>query len=199
MPLSLEQGKDLVKYARSVIEANYGGQKPKTPDSVKKLFQEKLGVFVTLQKKGRLRGCIGFPEPTHSLGYAIEHAALSAALEDPRFPDVREGELGDIIVEVSVLTRPEPVKVAKPQEYASKIKVGRDGLIAELGWSRGLLLPQVPVELKWDSEDFLMHTCDKAGLPMTAYLEKGFKLYSFSAQIFSEETPRGNVIEHKIS
>lgn len=199
MALTLEQGGDLVTYARAFLEAHYGGKKPPMPESLKKVFQERLGVFVTLQKRGELRGCIGFPEPTHPLGYALEHAALSAALEDPRFPQVRKEELDDITVEVSALTKPELMKVSNPEEYAKQIRVGCDGLIAELGFSRGLLLPQVPVEWKWDAEEFLMHTCNKAGLPLTAYLEKEFKLYCFQAQIFQEEKPRGSVVEHRIS
>ncbi|MFH0861789.1 MAG: TIGR00296 family protein [Candidatus Altiarchaeota archaeon] len=199
MTLTQDEGRDLVAYARAVLEANFGGGKPQIPPSLEAVFQERLGVFVTLQTKGELRGCIGFPEPSHPLGYALEHAALSAALEDPRFPPVGGDELSDITVEVSVLTRPELMEVADPGEYAKRIRVGCDGLIAELGWSRGLLLPQVPVEWKWDAEEFLMQTCNKADLPLTAYMEKGFKLYSFQAQIFHEERPRGNVVEHRIS
>jgi len=198
MSLSSNQGNDLVTYARAVLEANYGAKKPKIPESLVGVFKEKLGVFVTLHKRGELRGCIGFPEPTYKLGYAVEHAALSAALEDPRFPEVEAEEMDSIVVEVSVLTKPELMKVADPKEYVKKIVVGRDGLIAELGYSRGLLLPQVPVEWKWDAQEFLLHTCNKAGLPMTAYLDKGFRLYVFQAQIFAEEKPRGNVVEQKI-
>ena len=75
---------------------------------------------------------------------------------------------------------------------------GQHGLIAELGWNRGLLLPQVPVDWKWDAQEFLINTCNKAGLPLTAYMEKGFKLYCFEAQIFREESPRGKIAEHRI-
>jgi hypothetical protein len=199
MVLTIEQGRDLVNYARSVIEGHFTGFKPIIPESLRGVFAEKRGVFVTLHEAGELRGCIGYPEPTLPLGVAVERAALSSSLEDPRFPQVKEGELDGIVVEVSVLTKPELVEVKDPKEYVKKVLVGRDGLIAEKGWGRGLLLPQVPVEWGWDSEEFLCHTCTKAGLPPTAWLDKGFKLYSFTAQIFSEESPRGEVVEKKIS
>ena len=198
MALTSEQGRDLVTYARAVVEGHFSGKKPKEPDSLKSVFAKELGVFVTLHKRGELRGCIGFPEPTYKLGYAVEHAALSAAFEDPRFPEVEAEEMDGIAVEVSVLTKPELMKVSDPKEYVKKIVVGRDGLIAELGYGRGLLLPQVPVEWKWDAEEFLLHTCNKAGLPMTAYLDKGFRLYAFQAQVFAEEKPRGKVVERSI-
>lgn len=199
MTLSLEQGRDLVRYARAVIEGNFSGEKPMVPASLTEAFREDRGVFVTLHKGKELRGCIGYPEPTHPLGHAVEHGALSAALEDPRFPSVEEGEMDDILVEVSVLTKPELVEVEEPKDYVGRVCVGRDGLIAEKGFSRGLLLPQVPVEWGWDSETFLCQTCTKAGLAPATWMDDDFKLYSFTAQIFSEESPRGEVVEKKIS
>ena len=199
MALQAKQGEDIVKYARSVIEGYFGGTKPKRPDSLKAAFSEKVGVFATLHKGGDLRGCIGFPEPVINLGDAVEQAALSAALEDPRFPQVEADEMEDIVVEVSLLTKPELVQAADPREYPARVKVGRDGLIAQSGYSRGLLLPQVPVEQGWDSKTFLCHTCTKAGLPSDEWTKKGFKLYSFTAQIFSEDSPRGRISERPIS
>jgi len=200
MTLTHEQGSDIVRYARQVIEGHFSRRKPKVPDTLEALFQENRGVFVTLKTVGGdLRGCIGYPEPTHTLGEAVEGSAKSAALEDPRFPRVEASEMDNLLVEVSVLTKPELVTVQDPRDYRKKIVVGRDGLIAELGWSRGLLLPQVPVEWKWDAGEFIKHTCDKAGLPATAYLTKGFKLYSFTAQVFSEESPRGKAVEEKLN
>jgi uncharacterized protein (TIGR00296 family) len=201
MALTLEQGRDLVAYARAVIAGHFRNMKPEVPDSLREVFAEKRGVFVTLSNHPGhdLRGCIGFPEPTHPLGMAVEHSALSAAFEDPRFPPLNEGELENITVEVSVLTDPRPVEVDHPSQYVEKICVGRDGLIAEQGWARGLLLPQVPVEWNWDAETFLCHVCTKAGLPPTAWLDKGFTLYSFKSEnIFTEKEPLGEVVEKKL-
>ncbi len=198
MELDLAQGRDIVSYARAVVEGSFRKTKPTAPKSLKDVFSEKRGVFVTLHKKGSLRGCIGFPEPVLRLGDAVYNSALSAAFEDPRFPSVDEDELRQIDVEVSVLTKPAEVKVSDSSEYVKNIVIGRDGLIAELGQQRGLLLPQVPVEQGWGPQEFLENTCEKAWLPPNAYLSKGFRLYSFSAQIFSEEKPRGNVVEKRI-
>lgn len=201
MTLTLTQGRDLAKYARSVIEGHYSNQKPNAPESLVKIFKEYSGVFVTLEKhpSRALRGCIGFPEPVMPLGDAIKQAALAAALEDPRFKPVGDAELKNLVLEVSVLTKPELMKVNDPRDYVKEIKIGVDGLIAERGYSRGLLLPQVPVEWRWDEEEFLSQTCMKAGLSPDAWLTPGIKLYKFSAQIFSEETPNGRVVEKKLT
>lgn len=201
MTLTLAQGRDLAKYARSMIEGHYSNQKPNVPESLVKIFKEYSGVFVTLEKhpSRALRGCIGFPEPVMPLGDAIKQAALAAALEDPRFKPVRDAELKNLVLEVSVLTKPELMKVNDPRDYVKEIKIGVDGLIAERGYSRGLLLPQVPVEWRWDEEEFLSQTCMKAGLSPDAWLTPGIKLYKFSAQIFSEETPNGRVVEKKLT
>jgi uncharacterized protein (TIGR00296 family) len=101
--------------------------------------------------------------------------------------------LGDVVFEVSVLTPPEKIEVQKPQEYVAKIKVGEDGLIVEKGMFKGLLLPQVPVEWEWCEEEFLCQCCIKAGLPPDSWLTKGAKIYKFTAIIFEEETPQGEV------
>ncbi|MBU0762735.1 MAG: TIGR00296 family protein [Candidatus Altiarchaeota archaeon] len=198
MILTHAQGTDIVQYARAVVEGHFSRVKPKMPESLKKVFSEKKGTFVTILKNKSLRGCIGYPEPILKLGLAVERAALSAAFEDPRFWKLQEDELGSITFEVSVLTAPKLVKVNDPREYVKKIKIGRDGLIAERGHNRGLLLPQVPIELRWDVDEFLEHTCAKAGLMPNEHLKPGFSLYSFTAQVYSEETPRGDVSEKNL-
>jgi uncharacterized protein (TIGR00296 family) len=201
MTLSISQGKDLVKYARCVIEGHYSKSVPRVPGSLEKIFSEDSGVFVTLEEypKKELRGCIGFPEPIMPLGEAVKQAALAAALEDPRFPPVRESEMKKLVVEVSVLTKPQLMRVTSPKEYAKGITIGVDGLIAEKGYYRGLLLPQVPVEWNWGAEEFLSQTCMKAGLRADAWLTPGIKFYKFSAQIFTEDEPNGMVVEKKLS
>jgi len=198
MMLTQQQGKDIVKYARAVIVGQFKGVKAKVPMSLLPLVEEKRGVFVTLHRGHDLRGCIGFPEPSHRLLVAVEHSALSAAFEDPRFLPIHEDEMYSICLEVSVLTKPEIVEVKEPKEYVKRIRIGRDGLIAERGLNRGLLLPQVPLEQRWSVDDYLMHTCAKAGLMPDEWTKKGFRLYRFQAQIFSEEEPLGEVAERKI-
>ena len=104
--------------------------------------------------------------------------------------------MDEIVIELSILTAPILIKVENTNEYFNKIVVGRDGLIAERGMRRGLLLPQVPVDhdRNWDVETFLSHTCVKAWLSKDAWKEKETKIYSFQAILFEETTPRGEVI-----
>jgi uncharacterized protein (TIGR00296 family) len=173
------------------------------PSDVPAKFKEKCGVFVTINKtekgkegKHELRGCIGFPYPTHTLAQAVAEAAISSATQDPRFHPMKAEELDHVVFEVSVLTPPEAVEVASPKDYCSNIKVGKHGLIVERSYCKGLLLPQVPVELKWDEEEFICQCCLKAGLPPDSWLLKGTKIYKFQAIIFEEVSPKGK-IEHK--
>jgi hypothetical protein len=199
--LSPEQGKQLVKFAREVLEAYFNGSEAMPPENLKNILDEKRGVFVTLNKfpSHELRGCIGYPEPVMTLSDAITDSAISAATRDPRFPHVKKDELKNLIVEVSVLSKPELIKVSDPIEYLEKIKVGRDGLIVESSFFKGLLLPQVPVEWNWNETEFLSQTCRKAGLPEEAWLGKKTKVYKFTGQVFSEVTPCGEVVEKELS
>ena len=186
--LSEENGNFLVKLARDTI-TNYLLEKKVigVPKDVDPLLKEDMGVFVTLTCAGDLRGCIGYPEPVMPLVNAVIDAAISAATRDPRFPPLRAGELDDIHVEVSVLTKPEIIKVEKPSEYVGKVNIGQDGLIVERGPYRGLLLPQVATEWHWDAEEFLSNTCMKAGLPTDCWLYEDVKIYKFHSQIFQEK------------
>ncbi|GAH01181.1 unnamed protein product, partial [marine sediment metagenome] len=142
-----------------------------------------------------LRGCIGYIEPKYSLYDVIHKVSISSAIEDPRFPSVTLEELDNIIIELSILTPPELIIVNNPKEYRDKIVIGRDGLIVEKGWRRGLLLPQVPVDhdRNWDVETFLDHTCQKAMLPADSWKDLDTKIYSFQAILFEEESPRGKI------
>ncbi|MGZ4850472.1 MAG: TIGR00296 family protein [Candidatus Bathyarchaeia archaeon] len=196
--LSLEEGKFLIQLARTVVkqylETGKAIQPPK--ETPKKLF-EHCGVFVTINSvrggEKELRGCIGYPYPTSPLVEAVIDSAINAATRDPRFEPLSLSELSKVVFEVSVLTPPEPVNVDNPKEYLNKIKVGEDGLIIEKGYSKGLLLPQVPVEWGWCEEEFLCQCCVKAGLPPDSWLVKGAKIYKFHAIIFEEESPKGEV------
>lgn len=197
--LTLEEGKFLVKLARQAIETYLTKGEELTAPRVSKKLLEPKGVFVTLTKNDELRGCIGHPIPTLPLVNAVIDAAISSATKDPRFPSVTKEELPVIKVEVSALTPPEVIKVENPREYPKKIKIGKHGLIVEHGINKGLLLPQVPIEWKWDVEDFLSHTCMKAGLMPDCWLQKDTKISRFSAQVFTEKTPGGPVIERPLN
>ncbi len=195
--LSLEEGILLVKTARQTIETYLRDIKTPPKPKVPAKLKEPHGVFVTLTKDGELRGCIGHPMPTMPLIDAVIDSAISSATRDPRFPPVKPDELSKIEVEVSVLSKPEHLKVKHPREYLEFIVIGRDGLIVECEGYAGLLLPQVPVEWKWDAEEFLSHACMKAGLTPDSWLDKRVCIQKFSAQIFSEKEPNGEVEERK--
>lgn len=193
--LSLEEGKLLVKLARRTIEDYVRtGKKPPVPKVGAKL-RERRGVFVTLTKHGELRGCIGHPLPTLPLIEAVVDSAVSSAVHDPRFLPVTPDELPDIRIEVSVLTPPELIKVENPRDYPKHVEVGKHGLIVECAGCAGLLLPQVPIEWGWDAEEFLSQTCIKAGLMPDYWLRKDARISRFSAQIFAEESPGGQIKE----
>ena len=188
----------MVKLARQTIEGYLRtGKKIPAPKTTEKLL-ERRGVFVTLTKNGELRGCIGHPLPTMPLVEAVMDAAISSATGDPRFHPVGAEELRDVKIEVSVLSEPEVIKVKNPREYPKRIVIGRDGLMIEWSGYAGLLLPQVPVEYKWDAEEFLSHLCMKAGLMPDHWLRKDVSISRFSAQIFAEKSPGGEVEEHTL-
>ncbi len=198
---SKEDGKALIKFARENIE--YFLQNDKrigVPDDIKEKFNDKYGAFVTLNKTNvsgnPLRGCIGYIEPTYDLYDVIHRVSISSATEDPRFPSVSLEEMDNIVIELSILTPPKLIEVDDSKEYLEKIVIGRDGLIAEKGMRRGLLLPQVPIDhdRNWDVKTFLKHTCQKAWLPENAWKEKDTKIYSFQAILFEEKEPRGEVL-----
>lgn len=200
--ISEEEGAFLVKLARKAVSEYLSSKRVISPPSdVPDKLYEKRGVFVTIESypSRELRGCIGFPEPVYPLVEATIRASLASAFEDPRFPPLRFSELKGVVFEVSVLTPPQLVKVSKPAEYPSMIKVGIDGLIVERGFFKGLLLPQVAVEYGWDEEEFLTQCCLKALLPPDAWLDPRTKIYKFQAEIFEEESPEGSIKRRKLS
>jgi len=137
------------------------------------------GAFVSLHNQGDLRGCIGHIEATEPIGAVVPRCAVAACSSDPRFSHVTARELEQLDIEISLLGPLEPI--AAPQA----IEIGRHGLVVEMGSRRGLLLPQVATEWKWDRETFLAHTCRKAGLPTDAW-KKGAKIWRFEAEVFGE-------------
>ena len=184
------EGKEGLKLARAAIEQYLSENvKIKAPDDLPGCFEEKRGVFVTLNKYDNLRGCIGYPYPLFKLKDAVIDAAISAAVSDPRFPSVTKEEFGDIDIEITILTTPQVLK-EKPKDLPKQIEIGRHGLIVKKGRYQGLLLPQVATENNWSVEEFLCQTCWKAGLPQDAWLEEDTEVSTFEGQIFKEEEHR---------
>ncbi|UCC92886.1 MAG: TIGR00296 family protein [Thermoplasmata archaeon] len=189
-----EEGILAVKAARAIVDSHVHGRGPPDLD-LPGTFDGPGGVFTTLKTHpgDSLRGCIGIPEPIMSLRDALVRSAMSAATQDPRFPRVSPGELDSILVEVTLMTPPEYIEVESPDELLEKVRIGVHGLIAVRGRARGLLLPQVPVEQGWDTEEFLRHTCWKAGLPMESWNDGVTRFQWFTGQVFGEVSPRGEV------
>lgn len=184
--LSAESGRFLLKLARNTLKKlePKGTRLPDVrevlPGDLPEEVQEPRGVFVTLHKTHQLRGCIGYVLPVSPLFQSVMENAVNAARRDPRFPPVALEEVGELDIEISVMTLPRQVK------DLSEIVAGRHGLIIGRGERRGLLLPQVALEQGWDSATFLMQTCRKAGLSTDAWKEEDTEIEIFEAQIFNE-------------
>ncbi|MEO0093481.1 MAG: AmmeMemoRadiSam system protein B [candidate division WOR-3 bacterium] len=179
--LSPEEKKELLKIARTTLEKHIRKEKiPEFKPSSEKL-KEKRGVFVTLKKHGELRGCIGYVEGIKPTYEAVKENAINASTNDPRFSPVRPEELKDIDIEITVMTPLQ--RITDPKV----IEVGKHGILIKRGWNQGLLLPQVATEYGWNREEFLAHTCLKAGLPINAWKEKDTEIYIFSGEVFGEK------------
>ena len=176
--LSEEEKKTLHHIAKTVVENKVRGKAVPEFKIESPILKENRGAFVTIQKKGQLRGCIGYIEGHGPLHKTIEEMAEAAAFRDPRFTPVKENELPELEIEISVLT---PLK--KIQDI-NEIQVGKHGIYIKKDWFSGLLLPQVATEYGWDRQTFLEHTCQKAGLPSNAWKDKNIEIYIFSADIF---------------
>lgn len=181
--------KYLLSLARKAVKSFVNKQEPPEPKK-ESWLSEKRGVFVTLHTypENELRGCIGYPGPHRPLGTGIVRAATQAC-QDPRFEPLKKEELDKIIIEISVLTVPEKLEAGDPDSLAKKIETGKHGLIIQKNSDYGLLLPQVAKEHGLDVHEFLIQACLKAGIRPTAWMEPETRVYTFEAEVFSEEKP----------
>ncbi len=176
--LSEQEKKILHHIAKTVIENKAKGKPIPEFKVDAPILKENRGAFVTIQKKGQLRGCIGYIEGRGPLYRTVEEMAEAAAFRDPRFMPVNEKELPELNIEISVLT---PLKKITD---INEIEVGKHGIYIIKKPFSGLLLPQVATEYGWDRQTFLEHTCNKAGLPSNAWKDKNTEIFIFSADIF---------------
>jgi len=185
MPFPSEESRSaLLQWARyAVVEAVSRAQVPADIPH-HGIFLERRGVFVTLHVRERLRGCIGVVEAQETLGESIMRCAAGAALHDPRFSPLQTEELEELLIEISLMSTPAPIR---PEE----IEIGKHGLIVVSGARRGLLLPQVATEHGLDPQRFLEETCRKAELPPEAWRESGTQILGFTCEIFAER-PSGS-------
>ena len=176
--LTTSDRRALLSLARAAIETRLGIPPTEEPEHTP-AFDRPGGAFVTVLVERELRGCVGLPEVCEPLGQVVSYCARAAAFGDPRFPPVTLADLRNLSLEISVLSPAEAV--VDP----AVVEVGRHGLVVEQGTARGLLLPQVAAEHGWTREQFLDHTCIKAGLPPNAW-RRGASVYSFEAVVFAE-------------
>lgn len=175
--IGADEQRRLLNLARRALEARVRGT---TPPAVETDADDpRRGAFVSIFWRGELRGCLGRLTSNLPIRRIVFQLAQAVADSDPRFEKVVVSELNEIGFEISVLTREREVT------SVDEIEVGRHGLIVEHGTSRGLLLPQVPIEQEWDRDTFLAHTCLKAGLDAGAW-RRGARIFIFEAQVFGE-------------
>ena len=170
----------LLRIAREAVASEVGGV-PVGSSAAARELPGASGVFVTLKRRGELRGCIGTLQCRAGLAEEVAKTARESATQDPRFPPVSVEEIPELSLEISVLGPLEPIDPAAE----GAIVVGRHGLVVEQGLRRGLLLPQVATEWGWNAEQFLRQTCRKAGLPDEAW-RHGARVFRFEAEVFGE-------------
>lgn len=180
--LTKEERRRLLDIARRTLEANLAGGKASVFEEKEGALTQHRGVFVTLHNGAELRGCIGNLTSTEPLYQAVSRMAVESATSDHRFSPVSQEELKSISIEISVMTEPKPI------EDWRQIRLGTDGVIVRRGSSSGVFLPQVATETGWDLETFLSQLCfQKAGLPSDCYRDPATKIYTFQAEVFSEQ------------
>ena len=181
-PLTQTQRDFLLEIAHQSVEAAAKGEAIPAVDCDDPVLNVPRGAFVTLKKKGELRGCIGNFQPEFPLYMCILEMAKSAAVRDHRFPKVRPDELPDITVDITVFP-PDPLRKISD---ISEIQIGKHGLYIKQGFNRGTLLPQVATEYNMDVQTFLEHTCRKAGLNKNAWKDKDTEIFVYPGEVFGE-------------
>jgi AmmeMemoRadiSam system protein A len=187
MSLSPEERELLLNLARESVDCVAQGKDPPTidMDAVPQGLQKAGASFVTLNKRGRLRGCVGSLEARRSLVLDVQQNGIGAAFRDPRFPPVQPEEVEDLTVEISVLSSPQRVDCDGPDDLFDKLHPGVDGVVIERGWHRATFLPQVWEKLP-DKDEFLQRLCLKAGLPADAYRSGDLDVYTYQVEKFKE-------------
>jgi AmmeMemoRadiSam system protein A len=184
MNLSVADKQLLLHVARDSIAAQLKGKAATPVQASSPVLEELRGAFVSLHRRGQLRGCIGYIEAVKPLLQTVKEMAPAAAFQDPRFPPLQADELADLEIEISVLT---PMRLIKSTD---EIEVGKHGLYIVMGLNRGLLLPQVATQYHWDRRTFLEQTCNKAGLPPDAWKDPNTQIFIFRADIFTDHPPQ---------
>ncbi|MCX8178231.1 MAG: AmmeMemoRadiSam system protein A [Candidatus Aenigmarchaeota archaeon] len=177
--------KFLLNLARKSIEYFLEKRELLNIENVNEKLKQKKGVFVTLEKNGMLRGCIGTIQPIDPLYIAVIKNAVSAAFYDPRFHPVDYDEMNDIEIEISILTEPKKIIYKNVDELLKKIKIGKDGLIIKSGFKSATFLPQVWEKIP-DKKLFLSELCLKASLPADEWKKSKLEVFKYNVISFKE-------------
>lgn len=185
--LTEEEKGILLRLAREALERGVRGEEipPLDPATLTPVLRSEGASFVTLTVHGQLRGCIGTLEPYQSLAEDVQEHAVAAALHDPRFPPVTTAELPRIHIEISRLTRPQPLPYAEADDLLAKLNPGLDGVILRDGYRRATFLPQVWEQLP-EKESFLNHLCQKMGAPSDLWRKKRLQVETYRVEEFHE-------------
>ncbi len=191
MELSEKEKGVLILAARDSIHSIFGGQVPPIIDFhyLPNLAEIGPGAFVTLTIHNRLRGCIGYISSNKNLFETVCDAAIQAATDDPRFKPLTEEEFSQTSIEISILSKLNPIS-----NY-EEIQLGVHGLVLDSGFNRGLLLPQVATENHFNLSQFLTAICDKAGIDSLAWTKRKLNIKTFTAIVFAETGDRKKTYE----
>jgi AmmeMemoRadiSam system protein A len=180
--LPIESQKKLIELSRRTLEIFVLGR-TRESESIDDRFlkSDDYGAFVSLHNQGELRGCIGDCAPRAPLFETVIEMTQAAASRDTRVEPVTESELGDIRIEISVLSP--LVRTEAPLS----LEIGRHGLYLVRQGRRGVLLPQVATQYRWGMKTFLEQTCLKAGLRKHAWKDSDTEVSAFTALIIEEQ------------
>jgi AmmeMemoRadiSam system protein A len=183
-------GEILIKTVRQTLETRLSGQQihPLDMDDIPSELQEQGASFVTLTKRGQLRGCVGSIEATLPFIQDVQERAIGAGFDDPRFPPITEAELPEIRIEVSLLTKPELLEYQSPDDLVKKLRPGIDGVILKNQYRRATFLPQVWEQLP-TPEIFLDRLCLKMGLDPAAWRTIHLQVEIYQVEKFVEAEP----------
>lgn len=196
LDITPEDGALLISIARASLKAHFTGAKVIIPEEKKDLMKETPGVFIVLRTfPGYLpRGESGYLPDVMPLEKAIQEVSIAAATRDSLISPVSRKELDKIILELSLIT---DLELLKREEYLEKIEIRKHGVIVSNNF-KGIILPQVAMDMGWNNKAILSHACMKAKLNPDAWKESGIKVYRFRARVFLEIEPEGNVIEREL-
>jgi AmmeMemoRadiSam system protein A len=177
--LTPDDRKQLLHIARQALREASAGEVTESTPLLSDRIREPAGAFVSLHRRGELRGCIGTFSRDRPLYCVVRDMAVAAGFEDPRFPPVRSDEVDSIDIEISMLSE---LRRTEPEFVVP----GLHGVSIVVGEQKGVFLPQVAVEAGWDREALLEQTCLKAGLPADAWRDPAAEVSVFIAEVFRD-------------